>query len=126
MHRPISLEFLPKVIGVPYEEMDCWDIVKYFYAHAFDIDLSAYDIVPQDLKTNAPQIEKKKRFFDKIEEPRTGDIILFTVLGHNAHVGIYLDSSTFLHTKKSVGCAIERFEYWKKRIEGIYRWPELK
>jgi cell wall-associated NlpC family hydrolase len=126
MRQLTSLEFLPKLIGIPYEEKDCWDIVKDFYAYAFGVDLSAYDIVPQDIKANEGQIERQKVFFEKTKNPQMGDIILFTVLGHNAHVGVYLDQERFLHSKKTIGCVVERFGHWENRIEGIYKWPELK
>lgn len=125
MHQQISLGFLPNLIGTPYDEKDCWDIVKEFYLQAFNINLSKFDIIPQDRKKTEKQMDKASISFKKIEQPRTGDIILFKVMGHNAHVGIYLNNRSFLHTKKKIGCVIEQFQNWEKRIQGFYRWPSL-
>ena len=125
MRQQTSLEFLSKLIGIPYKEKDCWDIIKLFYKYAYDVDLSEFDIVPQDREGNANQINKKSILFKEIEEPCLGDIILFRVLGHNSHVGVYLSKRHFLHTLSKTGCIIDQLSTWKRRIKGIYRWPQF-
>ena len=133
--RQTSLDFLHKILGTPYEEKDCWEVVKFFYLNYFKIDLSEYDIIPQDRKTNAVQIKRRQIYFDRIDNQDTnanvfiksqiGDILLFSVLGYNSHVGIYLNEHQFLHSSIGIDCVIDRLHNWKKRIRGIYRWPKL-
>lgn len=123
--RQISLEFLHKIIGTPYEKADCWEVVKFFYKNAFNVDLSQYDQESENPESVARYINFNKKNLIETKDPRVGDIILFRMLGHNAHVGVYLDNRRFLHSVERIGCAIDLMHNWEKRIQGIYRWPDF-
>lgn len=114
------------LIGLDYSEVDCYELAIRFYKIIFHHDLDLlYDIRPSTTETEA-MFNKQKKRFHRVDDPKFGDIIVFNVIGLACHIGIYIDESRFLHTRKETGSVIERSVKWQKRVEGYYRWPQLK
>lgn len=117
-------------IGQPYDECDCWDLVKLFYKDSFNREMpfeTNYGAPGNDeayRKKISKIVEIHSCHFEEVDTPKFGDIILFKILGLPAHVGIYLDKKTFLHSIRETGCCIEPMSKWENKIEGYYRWPE--
>lgn len=124
-------DFFSKVIGVDYKEKDCWGIVKTFYLEIFGIELDFvtynrdFDLDSDEwAATTETLITANKGKFTQVFKPQMGDIVLIRLYGIPAHLGIYLDEQTMLHTSEKTGCIIDRLSKWEKRIEGFYRYGQ--
>lgn len=125
MYQPYTLECLNSLIGIPYSEVDCWELVKKFYVNIFDIDLSSHNETYDNSlnpKETSRYMDIHKLSFDKVADPSLGDIMLLKVKGLNAHLGIYLGRGKMLHTMERTGSVIDKISRWETKIEGYYRW----
>lgn len=120
-----------KLIGTPYQQSDCWDIVKKFYKLVFKEEINLNQSYKVDSLGRSWAIKSSKILlsneskFKRVKNPDFGDIIVLRIYGIPAHVGIFLDKNSMLHTSEKTGCVIESMEKWKCRIEGYYRWPKF-
>jgi len=113
---------LPNLIGIPYEEMDCWAIVREFHRLYKGVEISRYIYNdPCDHDEIKVIVSNEKPNYLKVVNPKLGDIILIRVFGAAAHLGIYLNENQFLHTQKGTGSIVDKIEKWKPRIMGYYR-----
>ena len=125
-HQHFTRESLANLIGIPYEEKDCWGIVTLYYKTILDIELPKYFYCdPCDSKEISPIINENKVKYKRVAKPETGDIILLRIFGVPAHVGIYLDEKYFLHTQKGVGSCIDALRKYEKRILGYYKYDQV-
>lgn len=122
----ISQDYLVKLIGIPYELMDCYQLAYRVYKDIFKINL---DNLQYDQPINRTEIDGlfnlEKSKFKKVNNPNFGDIIVIRVLGLAAHIGVFLDGNNFIHTTSKTGCVVEDLRKYRKRIIGFYRWPSL-
>ncbi len=131
MSRQTSGAFLLKYLGIPYEDFDCYELIKLFYEKEFGveiIDLQYQD--PSERKlgqmTEISQLVEtvKEDYFKKVTEPKFGDIILLRIWGMPAHVGIYIGKGRFLHTSKTTGSCVEKLSKWQNKILGYYEYDK--
>lgn len=126
IHQHCTQESIRDLIGIPYEDKDCYELAKEFYRIEFKCELDLlYDVRPTEKQTMSLFNAQKEKFV-RVDVPQKGDIIVFNVVGLPCHIGIYLNKETFLHTRQHTGSVIERFSRWHKRVEGYYRWPKSK
>lgn len=119
-----TLDSFHDLVGISYNDLDCYELTQKFYSKVFNKDLDIlYDIRPDEKKTKT-LFEKQKSSFDKVTIPQFGDIIVFNVATLPCHIGIYINNRLFLHTRKHTGSVLERLAQWNKRIEGYYRWQK--
>ncbi len=120
----ISLASFSNYIGIPYEKLDCYQLLQKILKDLWNYNLDIlYQNTPERQKANA-LINDEKNKFQKVTIPKLGDIILFKIQGVPCHIGLYLNEKNFLHTKAGVGSCIERYDNWQKRIVGYYRWQK--
>jgi cell wall-associated NlpC family hydrolase len=113
---------MEKYVGIPYKELDCWGLVKKFYAEEYKIILkSYYDKPPMDKDISKDIAYSGMADFTQVEFPMHGDIVLIKILGVPCHVGVYLEGNKLLHTREKSGSVIDRFNKWSKMVEGYYR-----
>ena len=122
IHQHFSLDSLLKFVGIPYEKMDCYELTQYFYRENFDIELKTLygQIRPTPLQTDNLVDSQCKNVWKEVTNPQFGDIILINIMGIASHIGVYLNDKHFLHSRKGVGSAIDRYGKWEKRIKGYY------
>lgn len=114
---------IAKYIGKPYEEYNCFDLVKEFYLDLFGLDLKHFyegRAVPERKEIES-LIVSNKGDFEKVEQAEFGDIIVVNLYGYSCHIGIYLYENLMLHTIRGVGSCIEPIKKYEKMIEGYYR-----
>lgn len=120
-------EYSSKLIGLPYEDYDCYDVVRHFYKMVFDINIHEYQYPdPNDSKHISGVVELGTKDFEKVSCPKFGDIVLLRLFELPAHVGIYIDDKTILHTKKNTGSIIDRSDNIQRRVLGYYRYGKSK
>lgn len=122
-----------KYIGIPYQEkgrtfsgVDCWGLACLVYKTEFDIDLPSYD-EHYELDSEdgiAELIAREKEGWQPIEVPEVGDLALFKIFGHAAHIGIVVDSRTYLEVRENRDTVLERFDSVtsKKRLVGYFKY----
>ena len=111
-----------KLIGLSYAEFNCWDVCHIFYKDFLGIELKQYysvDPKKEDERNNL--ISSNVGDFEKVIEPKFGDLILIKLNGIESHIGVFLTDVTFLHTTEKTGCIIDRTSRWVERISGYYR-----
>lgn len=110
------------LIGVPYTNQNCFELVKAFYRDVFSIDVKHYcDTVPTKRSDIQNLIYSNIGDFEKVEHPRFGDIVVLRVYGLESHIGIYIDEDRILHASRIAGSIIDRSSRWKNLISGFYR-----
>lgn len=110
------------LVGIPYSEMNCWDISQQFYSQVLGIQLkNYYDECPKDREESQNIIYTNKGDFKKVQVPKFGDIILLRVKGLESHIAVYVGSDKMLHTTRNTGSVIEGIGKWKTLVTGYYR-----
>jgi hypothetical protein len=112
-----------KFIGIPYEKKNCWDLAVDFYKDILGIELKNYYSGPTPLLRSDTKdlIYTNKGDFEKVLDPKFGDVVLIKLFGVECHLGIVLDSEKFLHTRRGAGSIIEPLNRYKTLITGYYR-----
>lgn len=112
-------------IGIPYEKMNCWELCVYFYHKVLGYELKHYyqgEVIGlEKVKKAHDLIYTNIGSFEKVEDPKFGDLMLLSVLGIESHIGIYIDNNVFLHTRKNTGSVLDRVSRWAHRLSGYYR-----
>jgi hypothetical protein len=65
-----------------------------------------------------------KNNWSQVQEPETGSVIVFNILGEPFHVGVYIGDDKFIHARDGMDSVIESVNSprWNKRIEGYYKY----
>jgi len=111
-------EWVSRYISIPYDAMNCWQLVMKVYAAEFGIGIGDKDQQSDYLRD--------RNWVDVIQEGLgglEGDVILFRMDKRVKHVGLLLDSENMLHTLEGCNSCIERWHspIWESRLVGIYR-----
>ena len=108
-------------IGVPYryggvtrEGMDCSGLVVRVYKDVYGFTLP-----------HSTALLYKRGKWVSVRALRTGDLVFFRTENRSkpSHVGIYLDTGSFIHASSSRGVIVSKLteSYYKKRLMGIKR-----
>jgi hypothetical protein len=112
------------LVGTPYNDKNCWDIVLEFYRITYSLELKRYyDELPVSRNDAKSLIFTNLGDFSKVEDKDKsfGDIILLKLYGVESHVGVYLGDDLLLHTTFQSGCVVDRLLRWRHLIVGFYR-----
>lgn len=125
--RSRSVPFKEK--GRDFDGWDCWGLVKFGLKLVYDYqapDSQDYKTV-QQVEQTWELFQRGMTYFDKVEQPRTGDVVTFRVLGKRGrypHAGLMLDGRNFLHIDAGMVSArvdsVTGFE-WRNSLVGYYR-----
>lgn len=126
---------LSRFVGIPYIDkgtdpakgLDCWQLVKHFYAAVLGKtipDYMAFYESSKDMEEASKCIEQAIPSWLRVEAPQLGDVLVFRILQKPWHTGIYIGDGKMLHTDEGHGSVIEPIDSmrWKNRLYGAYRW----
>lgn len=119
----ITSQEFSKLIGIPWDKLDCWGVVRKFYSlHGKELP-PYYSTRPKGLEGSEETISKVKSQYKEvpISEMRYGDILLINLMGLNSHIGVYIGNGRMLHTSIKSNSLIVRLSQWQRRIVGVYR-----
>lgn len=121
-------------VGIPFVSKgrdrlgcDCWGLLRLVYAEQFLIQLPSY-IEEYESANNrysiAAPIDQHRNKWLPVNDPRTGDGVLFCFSGIPCHIGVVTEIGLMLHITKGIDASIEPYlsSRWRSRVEGIYRY----
>lgn len=118
-------------IGLEWQELDCWQLVTKVLNEQFSILLPDLNVGAKlDIDTKEIQYENERKDWrlewKQVEEPQEGDLVLFAQSGVTFHIGLVIDSNSFLHSTEATGCVVEKLSdsFWKSRLDSFYRYKE--
>lgn len=117
-----------RYIGIPYIAggrdmcgLDCWGLVRYVLDAEFKITLPYYEY-GDSKQSRLHVINQEQHAFRELDKSQEGAIVLCYSGNQRPHVGITIDSQTFLHTLPETGAVITRFKHprWRNTVKGFY------
>lgn len=125
IHQQTFQECSHRLVGLPYFSFDCWDLVRLFHHMIYQVELVDYKYQdPNDTGNISSIINSEKEKYTEVFRPEFGDIMLLRIHGLGAHVGIFIDNRSFLHTTEKTGSIIDKTYNWKDKILGYYRYAK--
>ena len=123
------IEIDNKYIGIPFEQLNCWQFICHYFKHEFNIKLPCFTGEYQDAydNKNIAKIytrELANKIWPRVKSPAYPDLVVFLIDGFKWHAGIVLDNVSMLHTQERCDSCIERYigPRWKNRLYGFYRY----
>lgn len=111
-----------KFVGIPYEDMNCWDLAVAFYREIMGIELSnIYTGPTPSREATRGHIHANVHDFHKVDAPEFGDIIILKIHGIESHISIFVGRNKMLHTLEKTGSVVDSMIRWEKIIVGYYR-----
>ena len=117
--------------GRSWEEgVDCWGLVLLFYEK--ELGFKVEDHLDAYTKVIDPQIDTRinreiHSVWSKVDEPRTGDVVLGLYGKRAMHTGVYVSPNLVLHIERNNSPVFEDLDgiEWKHRLLGYYRHQNL-
>jgi len=126
---------LTHYVGIPFHDkgtdpavgLDCWQLVRYFYAREFKVMLPNYlalyessldPVAARDAIAHAiPQ-------WTEVNPPDFGDVLVFRIMHAPWHTGVCVGGGRMLHIDQGHNSVIESYTgiRWRHRFYGAYRW----
>jgi cell wall-associated NlpC family hydrolase len=146
---------ITKYLGIPYKHggsdkagLNCYGLIRLFYAQEFNIELFDYrydenwdkkgfNYIQKKYRSQWQKIEKPEAYcgvyrsqWQKIEKPEAYCGVGFRLPGHSIehHLGIILpDLNNFLHSPLNQGSRVESLAHptWAKAVTGYYRHNDI-
>lgn len=124
-----------KYIGIPFKEkgrdtigVDCWGLVRLIYKQEYNITLPSFseDYELSDDARIGELFAQYQEGWESLDSPEPGCTVLFRMFGTEAHIGIVVDISRFIHVREGRDSVIESLESakWSKRIVGFFKYSE--
>ena len=118
-----------KYIGIPFEKMNCWELICHYYGSELGIVLPSHEKNYRDAddkKTISRLYESEiaSKTWPRVENPKYPDVAVFRIAGYLWHAGLILNDGKMLHTQRGCDSVIESFRNarWKNRLYGFYRY----
>lgn len=124
-----------RYIGIPYlvngrdfEGIDCWGLVHLIYKEELGIDVPSFAEDGIDANRTQELIAQYKEGWEQTDSPKAGDVVIFKILGVDAHIALAISSTHFIHARQGQNSAIESFDNprWKTRFVGSYKYSPKK
>ena len=108
-------------IGIPYEEKDCWDLVRHIFNSELRLDIG-------DREKQSTGIKDGRWVEVARGNERPFDVVLIETTPLEKHVGLVTGKNRFLHTMKGVGSCEDYYNsiQWTHRVKKFYRRKALQ
>nr|DAX98269.1 MAG TPA: NlpC/P60 family [Caudoviricetes sp.] len=107
--------YVTDLIGKPFSEMKCWDLVREYYKRAGK-ELPDYKEFVLNGETYSGDLVRE------IQEPVPGCICVYSLKCAGIdHVGIYLGNNKMIHATEKNGVCIEPYSRYIRRLKGLYK-----
>lgn len=101
--------------GADWSGCNCWGLVALAFRHERGVELPRFDdIGARDLREASDQIERRRKLWQKVDEPQPFDVAVMTgisqIAGRSAavksHVGLVIEGGQVMHTEAGVGVSV--------------------
>jgi cell wall-associated NlpC family hydrolase len=121
---PDLAAILDPLLGLPYAELNCWQLCRHLYREGFGEEL-------EEQPAHASKRVEELWWQDDVDDPLTliqpWDLLVFRGTGMASHhVGISVDDRQFTHTRKRLGLCLEQTLRWRPRLLQIARLRRLQ
>lgn len=117
-----------KAKGRTTDALDCYGLVRLVYKQELGIDLPSFDTDYEENDESRMEqlLIQYREGWEKIDNPETGSVVLFRVMGSESHIGVAVSAQSFLHVRENMDSVVEDFSNprWNKRIVGHYKYVE--
>ena len=102
---PNIREVADPIVGAPYEQYACWALVRYLFKEGLDLDIIAD---PQRAAEQLYEVWFDGDPRDPVMLVQPWDLFIMVKSGLvSEHVGLVLDETQIVHTRRSTGVVIE-------------------
>ena len=114
-HREAYMFEVTDLIGKPFSEMKCWDLVR-------ECRKREGRPIPDYKELMINGVPNEKGYAKKIDTPVEGCICLYALSSENIdHAAYYLGDNKIIHATEGCGVCIERFSRYRSRLKGMYK-----
>ncbi len=122
-----------KFIGVPFEELNCWDLFRAMYVELFGVFLPDFDgeyscAVARKETSKIFERETEKWISIPAGEEKFGDAVVLYILGLPCHIGFVTENGFMIHSQEGTASSHESYRDsigWKSRKKSFYRHAAL-
>jgi cell wall-associated NlpC family hydrolase len=102
------------LLGAPYEDYDCWGLVRTLLKQGFALDI---DRNPQKAAESIVEVWFRGDARNPLALSLPWDFWIMATRGTvSSHIGIVIDSQYFVHTRRKTGVVLERLTRWQPRL----------
>lgn len=111
------------LLGLPYAEVNCWELLRKLYSEAWQID---FDSDPMVAVQQVQEIWWQSSTDDPFTLVQPWDVLIFRALGFaSQHVGVVVNQEQFCHTRQRNGVCLEYLRRWRPRLLQMARLRRL-
>ena len=118
-----------KYIGLPFEQYDCYNLVKLIYKEVHNKDILDTNIKHYESEKINNQYEDESLNWLKVDEAKEGDIVAIRLDSNIpkivTHFGVMINNHQMIHTTKATNCVVENITKYYKLVAGFYRHKDL-
>lgn len=120
---PDIAAIIDPLIGMPYAQMNCWQLVRTLYRQGWGDDLDDH---PAQAWRHVEELWWQEDPEDPLALIQPWDLLVLRGLGMaSQHVGVAIDALTFIHTRQRVGVCLEPMRRWAPRLLQLARLRRL-
>lgn len=98
------------LLGLSYEEYNCWNLVRYLFKAGWAID---FDADPGNALAQVKEVWFQGDSTDPVQLTQCWDVWVMRTKGMaSSHVGVVCDPVHFIHTRKALGVCLEPLRLW--------------
>jgi cell wall-associated NlpC family hydrolase len=131
LSRFVGIPFLLK--GTDRTGIDCWNLHRLYMLEEHGVELPSFsDRYARTLDATerahlAALIRGEASAWHEVPagQERTGDVVLFRILGEESHIGTVVPGGRFLHARPGTDSCVENYRapMWAPRVAGFWRHP---
>jgi hypothetical protein len=111
------------LLGAPYADYNCWQLVRHLYRVGWGID---FDADPAAAVAQMQEIYFQGAPCDPLTLTQPWDVWVMRIKGMaSSHVSIVFNTQYFIHARKSCGVCLEPLRRWTPRLLQIARLRRL-
>ncbi len=122
---------LSAYIGIPFEELNCYELLRRIYKDFFAIALPGqpHDD-PSDRRSYSKLMQAEAVNWLPVEagDERFGDVVLLHIFGLPCHIGFVAGGGMMVHAQRGTASTYESYReslHWRERRKFFYRHPVL-
>lgn len=117
---------IAKYVGTPFEELDCYGLVREVYKNELNIELPNPNIRhDENFKIFFKFSQEISKNWKRTDRTLGAVVAIRYCMEHPkivTHFGYYLGDNKILHTLKETGAIVEDISKYEKLIEGFYKY----